>query len=884
MNNENNHKQTYTPKIKTTYGISPLWILPLVTLCLAGWLVYQAIQESGHRIQIYFSDAQGLVEGRTPIRYQGLEIGMVRRIKLTQDTNNIYVEAEIYPEATYLLTPTTKFWLVKPTATLSGVSGLDALVSGNYIGIQPGIKQDDESFDPVFYALKTAPIDLKRSQGLNITLRAHDLGGINIGSKILYKKIPIGEIYSYRLDSDAKSVLLLASIQDEYRQLINNRSRFWNVTSLRTEINYQGLEVQLEGLSALLNGAIAVDSPEGGQSIQNHTEFQLYSDLKSAGRGIPIQIALPENNQIKNNSAPIMYRGIQIGQITNVHFDQKRKTILADAAIQPAFNDLLNTGSNFVLEEATLSFAGVANVANYIKGNFLTLVPGTGSPSRVFHATRTSHQPPSDAITVTLHAQQTYGLEAGNKVKYRGISVGQITDIRLNQDDIRFTIYIDRQYQYLLKDKNRFYVTGSASASLTDTGVMVDLPSAKELLVHTISFISEGKAYQHLSGYRLYPNQETAALAQDSEQASQVYTLVSSQPPPLTKNAPVLYRNIIVGHVKNFRLSARTVLIDLQIDHQYQHLITQDTVFWNTSGLEMNASLQGVTLKTAPISSLVNGGIAFDALTGTQNRQDKYWVLYPDYERASHAGQLVCLNSESTYQVVQGTPIQFHGVKVGEVRTVQPDFQTRQVNICADIYPEYTTQIARQGSYFWVTSGNQPITRLKNIKSALIQSIDVFPGEGQPLSHFMLHTLPFQPSGLHLTLQSNQMGSIETGAPVTFRGMNVGRITRVRLGELSDRVLIDLNIRPEYAYLVRKNSIFWNQSGIDVSIGLAGADIKTGSLDSLLQGGVAFNTPEAKQLAPPAANLDTFFLNPAREAEWSEWNQPIPKPHENRAL
>ena len=79
------------------------------------------VHDAGQRVQIYFSDAAGLVAGRTTIRYQGLEVGMVRDITLSKDLSSIYVDADIYPEAKKLLSKGTRFWLVKPTASLSGV-------------------------------------------------------------------------------------------------------------------------------------------------------------------------------------------------------------------------------------------------------------------------------------------------------------------------------------------------------------------------------------------------------------------------------------------------------------------------------------------------------------------------------------------------------------------------------------------------------------------------------------------------------------------------------------------------------------------------------------------------------------------------------------------
>lgn len=170
MTNSSSNQPSYSPDVKRNKGVSPLWLLPVLTMVLAGWLVIKAINDAGQRIQIYFSDAQGLVAGRTTIRYQGLEVGMVRDINLAEDLESIYVEADIYPEAAKLLSKETRFWMVKPTASLSGISGLDALVSGNYIAIQPS----DNPAEPEtkFTALERAPSDILANEGLNITLRA----------------------------------------------------------------------------------------------------------------------------------------------------------------------------------------------------------------------------------------------------------------------------------------------------------------------------------------------------------------------------------------------------------------------------------------------------------------------------------------------------------------------------------------------------------------------------------------------------------------------------------------------------------------------------------------------------------------------------------------
>ncbi|MFH6906657.1 MlaD family protein [Vibrio fluvialis] len=878
MSNEPTKQKAYSPDVRRNKGISPLWILPILTMILAGWLVVKAIHDAGDRIQIYFSDAQGLVAGRTTIRYQGLEVGMVRDIKLSSDLNSIYVEADVYPEATRLLSADTRFWLVKPTASLSGVSGLDALVSGNYIAIQPGSNIDGQSDHPdEYHALDSAPSDLLANSGLTISLKASDLGGISIGSQIVYKKIPIGEVYSYQLDESAKSVIIQASIKNEYRHIITSESRFWNVSGVGTTVGFDGIDVRLESLSALIGGSIAVDSPDGGEPVEQNTQFRLYRDLKTAGRGIPVKIDLPDNNNINPSGAPIIYRGIEIGQITNLQLNNDK--IVASAAVQPAFSDLLNSGSHFVLEEAKVSLTGVENLANLVKGNFLTLVPGEGDRARHFTAVRKAEfsQEQSRSVALKLIAESSFGLEKDAQILYRGVAVGSVTAVKLAADKVEFDVLIDKQYASLVRSQSRFYVTGSASAALTESGLSVSIPPAKQLLTGSISFVSEGSEKTQQS-YRLYQNQSLAEIAKYNQSGSQTLQLFAPELPPVNAGSPLLYRNLKVGTVSSFKLTQSGVVIEAKIENQYKHLITSQTVFWSRSGVEVNASLSGVSIKAAPLQTLIQGGIEFDNINGVENKQGELWKLYPDYQQAQKYGEEIMLVAQGNTGITIGTPIKYNGVQVGEITDVLPDFSSPQVRFKARIQPTYAPYITKAGSVFWLAEAKVGLKGVSNLQNLISKAIEVKPGSGKATKQFTLSAMPYQTKGITFSLQSETRGSIDVGTPVLYRDIEVGRVTDVRLGNFADRVISTIEIESKYAYLVRENSLFWNTSGLDVSIGLSGANVKAGTLDSIVRGGITFATPEQKQLTAAAKAGQSFYLYPTPQEEWKKWRTAIPKP------
>ncbi|WP_063669024.1 MlaD family protein [Aliivibrio fischeri] len=862
--------------IKEERGISPLWILPLLALCLGGWLVYSSLMEAGQRIQIYFEDAQGLMAGRTTIRYQGLEVGMVKNITLSKDLSNIYVDADIYPEASDLLKENTQFWLVKPQASLTGISGLDALVSGNYIAILPGSGEAKTKFT----ALANSPAIQPNTAGLSVTLRSKDLGSISVGSKIYYKKIPIGEVYNFKLDHKTDNVRIKALIEEQYAHLITSKSRFWNASGIGANIGFNGVDVQFESLSALIGGAIAVDSPDDGKAIENGKEFRLYSNIKTAGRGIPIKITLPDNNQISPNGSAIMYRGLEIGQINSLKLSDDKKDIIASATVEPAFTDYLNDGSRFVLEEAKLGLSGVENIGNLVRGNFLTLVPGTGERSREFTAIRKPELIKQDAkaLTFSLYADRSFGLTPDTTILYKGIKVGSITHVALVNDRVKFDAMVFEKYKHLIKSNNKFFVSGSVSAELTDSGLNIDVPPTQALISGSISFTSEGKGYKQKS-YTLFKNSSLAELAQFKTEKSTELTLFSTELPPITKNSPILYRNLVVGKVTDFNLGNDGVNIKINIEKQYAHLIQADTVFWNYSGVNVEASLSGVNIQAAPLMSMIRGGIGFDNIQGVENKLGKKWKLYSNLSEAQEFGKIIAFTAKDSNAIDKGTQIKYKGVSVGEVSKITPNFSSDNVYVQARIYPEYVDQIAVAGSHFWVVEPSISLAGAENLDTLLGSYIQVTPGSGKAKTQFTLSDQPQGDQFISYTLEALSRGSVKVGTPILFREIEVGEVTDVRLGDLSDRIIITIGIHSEFAYLVRENSVFWNVSGVNMSIGLSGAKVQAGTVDSILRGGIAFSTPDDETLKPQAKAHKSYLLHKTVEEDWALWNAAIPNPN-----
>ena len=125
-------------RVKPASNWSAIWILPIIALLIGGWLGWKAYTEAGVMITIEFPTGDGLQEGKTELLYKGISLGTVKTVNLDEKTQKVHVRIEVDRNAEDFLREQTVFWMVKPNISLAGVTGLETLVSGNYIAMHPG--------------------------------------------------------------------------------------------------------------------------------------------------------------------------------------------------------------------------------------------------------------------------------------------------------------------------------------------------------------------------------------------------------------------------------------------------------------------------------------------------------------------------------------------------------------------------------------------------------------------------------------------------------------------------------------------------------------------------------------------------------------------------
>jgi len=311
-------------------GFSIVWIIPIVAALVGGWLTYKTISEKGPTITITFEDGGGLEVDKTKIKYKSIGMGTVKSVDLLPDLSGVVVTAELSKPSEPHLTENTRFWVVRPQIGIGGISGLDTLVSGNYIAIDPKPGPSARTFT----GLDKTPGVTGEDEGAQFQLRAENLGSTSPGAPIFYRDIEVGRVLNYELDNEGEGVVIDIFIQAPHHLRVRDNSRFWQLSGFEISMGAEGLDVKMESLASLLSGGIAFDSPASaggtGEPSQAGTVFKVFKNFASVKDEKyvltrPFLVHFDGSVRGLSVGAPVEFRGIKIGSVADiaVHLDPK---------------------------------------------------------------------------------------------------------------------------------------------------------------------------------------------------------------------------------------------------------------------------------------------------------------------------------------------------------------------------------------------------------------------------------------------------------------------------------------------------------------------------------------------------------------------------------
>jgi len=255
-----------------------VWVVPVIALGVAAWLVWQHMRSMGPEVQIRFSDATGVRIGQTPVNYRGVQIGEVSGIALTDDRKQALVKVRLHKSAEPLATEGALFWIVRPQIGLNQVTGLSTVLSGPEIQLLPG---KGETAQKAFAGLDNPPAALGMP-GLRLILRAQSPKGIRTSTPVNYRGVEVGMVHKVELAPNSVSADIHVLIHSRYAPLVRAGSAFWNSSGVRVEGGIlKGIELEIESLRTLYTGAIEFATPsEKAPRVKSGTVFFLYDKPK----------------------------------------------------------------------------------------------------------------------------------------------------------------------------------------------------------------------------------------------------------------------------------------------------------------------------------------------------------------------------------------------------------------------------------------------------------------------------------------------------------------------------------------------------------------------------------------------------------------------------
>jgi len=294
--------------------------------------------------------------------------------------------------------------------------------------------------------------------------------------------------------------------------------------------------------------------------------------------------------------------------------------------------------------------------------------------------------------TITITFENAEGLEAGKtKVKYKDVEIGQVESIRLSKDlsKVVLTANLVKEAEQYLSENTRFWVVRARVTASQITGIGTIFSGA-------YIGIDPGKSGK---ASRAFKGLETPPILMTGE-AGRIFVLRADQLGSIDVGVPVYFRQIKVGQVVAYELNkdGQAVTIKIFVNAPYDGLVRENTRFWNAGGIDVSLDAGGVKVNTESLMSILLGGVAFETPVsldpGEVAKEGYLFRLYDSREKSYQKTYLVkryflLYFNESVRGLTRGAPVEFRGIKVGQVVDVTLEFNREKLQFRIPVLIEF---------------------------------------------------------------------------------------------------------------------------------------------------------------------------------------------------
>ncbi len=709
------------------------------------YLLYDDFESAnvGIPIVLLFKNVRNLQENITVIKFQGRKIGTLGKFSYDKTSNETVVVAHIDPLMEDALRDNTQFWIVKPSLILLEISGLDALIQGNYISMRPSIGGE---LTRKFKVSESIPSLSKSVPGLHFYIETETLSSMKKGVPIFYKQIPVGNIEGFELTKDTEKVRLSAFIKPEFAHLVKKNSRFYNVSGLNIQAGLSGIKVKTESLMSLITGGVSFYTPETFteqehqavvEQSKNDDVFKLYDDFDDAKAGYEVSLIFATAAGLSAGSTKVIYKGLVLGVVKKITPDKGKQTVTASITFDPIAENSLVEDTKFWMVRPQISLSGVKNIETLLGGDYITLRSGESKKKQLtFNVSQ--HRPPFNhtfpGLHLKLNSTELGAVAMGSPILYQRIKIGDVQNYELAEDriSVNILIHILPQYKDLVTSVSRFYNASGIRINANLSGVDIRTESFESILAGGIALYNMPDQ-KHKSDTRQQKKVRNGAVFDlfndyDAARTNAFYVNVRfSDPQGLSIGSKVKYKGVSVGEVESISLDKKNsdlVWVKLELNSVLKAVLGKKSLFWVSKahiGLtrtdNIDTLISGNYINVLPVktvkgkSTVPPEAINFTAL-------DEELLI-----SQSRFGFTVNLTASRLSSVRTGDPVYYHQVVVGKVIGYEIADTADQILIYLSIRNRFKPLI-RENSKFWHASGVSMDIRLFGTSKIRTESLE----------------------------------------------------------------------------------------------------------------------------------------------------------------
>jgi len=314
--------------VRKRRGISWIWIVPIIAALAGMSMMVRTWMATGPSVIITFATGNDIEVGKTQLRYKEVAVGVVEAVHLSKDRSRVEVSVSLNQDAADVAREGSRFWIVRPRLSLSGVSGLGTIMSGVYIAVDIPAHAADAASRYEFEGLDLPPQVASDRPGSRYTMRASTLGSLDIGSPVYFRHVRVGQIVGYQLDANGKHVDLQVFVDAPFDRFVSSNTRFWNASGMDLSVDASGLALHVQSLTSVLAGGVVFEDvlDAGGAPVAADHVFDLFANERDAHKqagGVHMSVSMRVNGSVRGvaRGADVDFRGLSLGNVTALRLD-----------------------------------------------------------------------------------------------------------------------------------------------------------------------------------------------------------------------------------------------------------------------------------------------------------------------------------------------------------------------------------------------------------------------------------------------------------------------------------------------------------------------------------------------------------------------------------